>query len=125
MGFVFTIFLLIFLCAPVFAQEYQPLSPLPGSEISTDKPAEFFNLLFIITIAVAAVLAVLMFAVGGLQYMGSDAWSTKEDARRRMFFAVGGLLLLLFSVLLLSVINPNLVSLEFFADIKKSIQPKP
>lgn len=113
----------------VFAQgssSYVPLSPLPGvDEIDTGDLTGFFNQLFIISIGAAALLAVLMIAIGGLQYMGKDAWSTKQDAKDRILGAVLGLLILLFAWLLLSTINPKLVSFDFFSNLQRVEFPNP
>lgn len=83
-----------------------------GSAVN-DLP-RFFNQLFNITLFIGATLAVLMIAIGGLQYMLAEASvTTIEAARRRMTQAILGLLMLLSVYLFYNQINPKILEIDF------------
>ena len=85
---------------------------------------ELLNGLFILTIGGGAILAVVMIAFGGIQYMGSDSFSTKSAAKERMLNALIGLALILMSVLILGTINPAILTLNPFATAPKiNVEP--
>ena len=65
-----------------------------------------------IIIGLAGLLAVIMIVVGGVQYMTTDAFAGKSDARTTITKALLGLILALGSYLILKTINPNLLQLE-------------
>ena len=87
-------------------------SGLP-SVLNTASLPEFLRGLFQVSIAVAGVLAVIMIAIAGIQYMGTDAYSSKEQAKERIRGAVLGLLIIFGSFVFLRTINPDIVSLRF------------
>ncbi|MDA8611258.1 hypothetical protein N9L18_00105 [Candidatus Pacebacteria bacterium] len=60
--------------------------------------------IFIWGVGLTATLAVLMLVVGGIQYMGSESLFAKDEGKQRMMAALGGLLIALTSVLILSTI---------------------
>ena len=100
---------LCFFSVPAFGQEpFVPLAPLPGL---TDKPdlTSYVNAGIRIGIGLAALLAVIMIVIGGIEYMGSDSFSQKDEGKKRITAAVGGLVLILGSFLILNIINPDLV----------------
>ncbi|OGM00743.1 hypothetical protein A2480_02710 [Candidatus Uhrbacteria bacterium RIFOXYC2_FULL_47_19] len=75
--------------------------------------AEYISGMFRYAIPVAAVLAVVMMMIGGLQWLTSAGDSGRVGAaKKRIIGAAIGLALLLGSYLLLYTINPNLVSLR-------------
>lgn len=96
-------------------EDFLPLTSIPGvtSVESGDVPefGEFVNGLFRIVIVVAAILAVIMIVIGGFQYMTTEAVGGKGEGRERITSAVLGLLLVLISVVLLSIINPQITGL--------------
>lgn len=94
--------------------DFVPISGDGGRGIIAEDAniSETLNNIFVYAIGAAALLAVLMIAIGGLQYMGTDAWSTKEEAKSRILSAVLGLLIILASVLILTIINPELLNLD-------------
>jgi len=99
-----------FLINTVFAQEYIPLAPLPGVSDSGANLSEYLAAIFNIGIGLAAVLAVLMIVVGGVQYIGGAAsQSARSDAKKKIQNAVFGLLLTLMSWLIVYTINPNII----------------
>ena len=99
------------------AGQFQPLvNNLPGVTDASNLP-DLLNGLFTITIGIAAILAVLMIGIGGFQYMGTDSFSSKESAKKRITSALIGLGIILGSVLILSTINPNIVDLDPFQGV--------
>jgi len=84
-----------------------------------DTIGALINGFFIVSIGVAALLAVIMIAIAGIQYMGSDAYSSKSDAKDRIRSAVIGLLLILGAFLLLYTINPDLVNLDPLQNVQQ------
>lgn len=77
--------------------------------ISTSDLSSFLAAVFSFGIAIAAALAVVMIAFGGIQYMTTDAWTKKEEGKERINNALLGLALALISYLILYTINPSLV----------------
>ncbi len=75
--------------------------------------ASFVNTAFTITIGLVGILAVLMIIWGGVQYVSTDAWSGKEDGKKKIQAALGGLILALSTYLILNTIDPNLTKLTF------------
>jgi len=74
--------------------------------------AEYISGVFRYAIPVAAVLAVVMIMIGGLQWLTSAGDAGRVGAaKKRIMNAVVGLTLLIGSYLLLNIVNPNLVLL--------------
>lgn len=95
--------------------EFTALNPIKGvtdADAAKD-PSKFFNGMFMFGVSIAAFLAVLMIAIGGIQYMSTDAVSGKTEGRERIQYAVMGLLLVLFSWILLKQINPEILNFNF------------
>jgi hypothetical protein len=90
---------------------YVPLAPItsPGVSIRTTDLTSFLVDAVRVAIAASAALAVLMVIFGGLQYMSTDAFTGKSDARKRIEYALIGFLLVMISYLILRTINPALV----------------
>ena len=63
-----------------------------------------------IVIGFAAVLAMVMIVMGGIEYMTSELISSKEEGRERIIHAVLGLLIALGAYLILNTINPQLLN---------------
>ncbi len=127
---LFTIYCL--LPTTAFAQaptEYQLLAPLPnistkadGSKcVKDDKPCATANTflpgLIKLIIALAGGLAVVMIVYGGIQYMSTDAFSGKSEAKDTIEHALWGLMLAISAWLILNTINPKLVEINL--DIPK------
>ena len=104
---------------------YTTLSPLPcissatvncgsggnGSLMNQVDINGYVQKMFNLFIAITGVAAVFMLVLGGFEYMTTDAFSGKENARARLSNAVKGLLLVLCSFLILRTINPKLVDI--------------
>jgi hypothetical protein len=109
---------------------YIPLAPIPGlgnSTCTNDKgetvdcvetnkekiPCPFGNYLNIIIkiiIGIAAVLAMVMITMGGIEYMTSELISGKEAGKETITHAVLGLVIALGAYLILNTINPQLLN---------------
>jgi len=93
--------------------EYVPLATLPGlQEEENVDISNYFQNIFNLLIGIAAVLAVVMIIVGGIQYMSTDAVSGKSEGRDRITKAVYGLILAIASWLILFTINPAILNFD-------------
>ena len=101
------------------AQTYNLLAPLPGGEASVpveSGAATYMAQLFWFLLSAAAILALVMLVVGGVQYIGSAGnTSVLGDAKSRIVNALLGLVLAFAAWLILFTINPDLV--DFSLDI--------
>jgi succinate dehydrogenase/fumarate reductase cytochrome b subunit len=98
------------------AAPFIPIAPIPnpiGGGLATDnKLPQYVNALFQIAIAVGAALAAIFIAIGGFEYIFSEAMDTKKNGRTRITQALLGLGILLLVTLVLFVINPELIKLD-------------
>lgn len=96
---------------------FTPLQGIPEASGGTDPDesfAGFIQAAFELSVIAAGMLAVLVLTIAGFQYMTSDAFTDKENAKKRIWNAIVGLLIVLGSYMLLYQINPNLVNLNVF-----------
>ena len=93
------------------AVEYNLIQPLPGVQKVSSFPEYIASILPFI-LSLAAVLAVVMIVVGGVEYAVSLSEEGKKSARGRINSAIFGLLLALVSYLILYTINPDLTKLK-------------
>jgi succinate dehydrogenase/fumarate reductase cytochrome b subunit len=102
----------------VFAADgkFIPIAPIPnpiGGGLATDNTLpQYVNSVFQIAIAVGAALAAIFIAIGGFEYIFSEAMDTKKNGRMRITQALLGLGILLLVTLILYVINPDLIKLN-------------
>lgn len=93
---------------------YILLEKLPGTDkIDVANPnalGDYLNIMIKIVIGLAAVLAVFMIFLGGIQYMTSEVISSKEDGKNRIRNAIFGLLIALGAYTILYTINPDLLN---------------
>ncbi len=97
------------------AATYVPLEPGAFNGVGTDSSSNlgtFLGQVFNWAIAIAVVAALIMTIWGGIEYMTTDSWNGKEDAKTKWQNAFWGLVLALVSWLILYTINPNLVNFE-------------
>lgn len=94
-----------------FAQTYQLLAPLGNNISETPTATEYIVGAFRLGIGIAAGLAVIAIAWGGLQWMLSDVVTNKTQAISTIKNALLGLLLALASYLILQTISPALTDL--------------
>ena len=106
---------------------YELLAPLPctGTSCTDGKFKNFdprqetalgtyLNIIIKMTIGLAAVLAVVMIVIGGIEYMTSELVSSKEAGKDRVTQAILGLILALGAYVILYTINPKLLSTEIY-----------
>ena len=113
------------------ASGYIELAPLPGTQTSncpnpsggggtvpcvgvggTNTLGAYINTIYKLAVAGASVLAVLMIIIGGFTYVSTDAINNKEEGKGQIKAALGGLLLVLASWVILYTVNPQLTSLK-------------
>lgn len=106
--------------------DYYLLAPIPGLGECTPDPVtgkevckvdttkgfgSYLNMMIQITIGIAAVLAMIMIVMGGIEYMTSELVSSKESGKKKVTNAVLGLLLALGAFAILNTINPDLLNI--------------
>ena len=100
------------------AEGFVPIAPIPvdGGELNESTTLEdYINAVFQLALTVGAVLAVIMIAWGGFEYMLSQTLPGQKDGRARIQQALFGLAILLVVYLVLYIINPDIVvSLNIF-----------
>jgi len=94
---------------------YDPLAKLPGLESPIDTAGEcpfgrYLNIMIKLILGIAAVLAMVMIVMGGIEYMTSELISGKEAGKETVTHAILGLLIALGAYLILNTINPQLLS---------------
>ncbi len=119
--------LISFLIPTAYAQapKFVSLTNIPGlTELSSTAPLpDLLRNLFLVTIGFAAILGVIMIAVGGAEYMLSDKMSSISKGRARMTNALWGLGIILGSYLILNTINPDLLKLDILLPTAVSTLP--
>lgn len=118
----------ILACVPLAAQaafKYTPLSPnLPLLEPDEwGDIGDLLNKLLALSVAVAALLAVIMIAIGGFRWMTTDSVFSMGDAKEQISNAIIGLLIVLASILILTTINPDISRIKIFEPSNKQVQP--
>jgi hypothetical protein len=94
---------------------YKPLVELPRMSNEAGMGAEdYVQALYFLSITIGALIAVVKIIFGGVQYMLSDVITSKEKAKKDIYGALLGLLIILSAVLILNTINPNLTKLNIF-----------
>ena len=118
--FMYTLFTLI-LPVVTFAannsgSDYEPLTQggIPLVNVESMSITGVVNALFALSVGIAAILAVIMLAIGGFRYMTSESVFNMGNAREQISNAIIGLLIVLVSVLILFTINPEIVKLNLF-----------
>ncbi|MFA6094562.1 MAG: pilin [Candidatus Paceibacterota bacterium] len=102
----------------VLALDYQILAPIGNlsTELATKNDlSTYVNFLFKLGIGAAGVLAVIYIIIGGAQYSTTDSILGHQKGKETIKRALTGLALAIFSWLILSTINPDLLSLKFFS----------
>ena len=116
-------FLIIFLLVllPVFCyaevKQYTPLVDGFGLNSNSSGNATglgaFFNQAFTLFIGLLGIFAVLLIIAGGLQYVSTDAWGSKDSGKKKIQAALGGLAIALLSYVILNTIDPGLTEFNF------------
>jgi len=107
----------------LFAAGYVSLTdissaPMFSSVFNNNSLPGFFNAVFKVLLSVGAILAVLRISYAGWKYMGTDLWTSKNDAKEIIKDAVLGLMLLLGMYIILYQINPDILELNALRNIK-------
>jgi hypothetical protein len=92
---------------------YEPVVKLPYLDADSSSTQEYVNALYMLAIMVAALLAVVKIIFGGVKWMFSDVVTDKSAAKKDIWGAILGLLIVLAAVIVLETINPNLAKLKF------------
>lgn len=100
----------LFLPDAAFAQ-FVPLIPVPGLTDATPDIEKYLRVLYIVAIGAAALLAVAKLILAGFKYVTSSIVSNKESAKKDIWSALLGLLIVLIAVVLLTTLNPALTNL--------------
>ncbi len=98
-------------CQTVLYTLLEPIMGVTAINTASDL-ATFFNFLFKMLIGLCSLLAVIMIIIGGIEYLTTEAFTGKSNARDRIENAVTGLVLLAAIYLILYTINPNLLRLN-------------
>ncbi|MEA2113734.1 MAG: hypothetical protein U9P63_03725 [Patescibacteria group bacterium] len=114
------IILILTACCLIFSADfalggYEIEMALPGMSTEQMKDvdlAQYISYFYTFGLGLVALLAVGGLAIGGFLYMLSDTISSKEEAKKYIWSALSGLVLLLSAYLILNTINPNLVKLK-------------
>ena len=85
-----------------------------GNQTTTLPIGDYINLLYTYSLSIAAIIAVVMIMIGGVQYVigSGTGGEAVTAARKRITNAVTGLVLLLFAYLVLNTVNPALVKFK-------------
>ncbi len=105
----------------VLAEGFVQLVGIPGLDPNNLSTAGYINALYILSISVAAFLAVVRIILAGVQYMLSDVVTDKGAAKKQIQGALLGLLIVLGAVLILETINPKLTD---FTALEEICSPK-
>ncbi|HEY4483862.1 MAG TPA: pilin [Candidatus Paceibacterota bacterium] len=115
----------------VLAQkEYTLLEPgFVGGAPDADTSVSFVDYAenaYKIFLTIVVFVTVLMFIIGGLEYMTSALPAAKSNGIKRITAAFWGLILALSSVLILNIINPDLLEIRVdFARVATNISEEP
>ena len=126
--FFVLLFSFIFFTNNVFAQQkgYQLLAGIPTITQPADGTAIPFPVylkgLITAIVGLSIIFAVIMIVIGGIEYVAAAVPSAKSEGKKKIIGAISGLLIAIFSYLLLITINPDLISVGFNLDDLKNIQ---
>ncbi|OHA84699.1 MAG: hypothetical protein A2408_03670 [Candidatus Yonathbacteria bacterium RIFOXYC1_FULL_52_10] len=105
------------LASTAYAEDilYRPMVGLPGIPAGQGTTfMQYAPAFFTVLIATAGILAVVMIVVGGIRLVVSGASeSERSKGKEQIGNAIAGLVLIALSWLILNVINPNLVNVQF------------
>jgi hypothetical protein len=111
--FILSLLVLFFVSAEfTHAQGYTPLAGLPQVQGQNQGLAAYFNRLYMVTIAVGAILAFLKISIAGVKYSLTGIVTDKEDAKKDIKGALFGLAILLIPFIVLNTIYPGLTNLN-------------
>ncbi|HEY4506438.1 MAG TPA: hypothetical protein VJJ24_03265 [Candidatus Paceibacterota bacterium] len=96
---------------------YTLLEPIPDTQNQGGGKAptavQYLQRIYYFALMSAVILAILMLVIAGAEYTAAGVSpSAKEDAKKRIMYALGGLLLALLSWLILNTINPDILKTD-------------
>jgi len=97
-------------------QVYKPIVEIPRLDPNTQSAEEYVRALFYLSISLAAILAFVKILFGGVKWMLSDVVTDKQSAKKDIWGAILGLLIVLAAVLVLDTINPNLTQFNILGN---------
>lgn len=97
---------------PTVYGPFTPLVGIPGLDGNVDDFGAYINALYVLSISLAALLAVIKIIIAGVKWMLTDVVTTKQDAKNDIQGALVGLLIVISAVLVLQFINPALVKTD-------------
>lgn len=115
---IFVILCLILICTPVFAFAATPCNIVKDSQGKVIPPTgsalpQCVNQIYVWSLGVASLLALLMIVIGGYQYMTAAGNADQsKGGLEKIWGAIIGLALLFGAYLLLNTINPDLVDFK-------------
>lgn len=102
-------FLILVTPSLVLGYEYKhSLVVIPGYD-SGGGFESFVNLIYGLSISVAALLAVVKIVIAGVKWMLSDVVTDKGEAKKDIQSALFGLIIIISAVLIITLINPDIV----------------
>lgn len=112
-----TVLTIILIPTIALADGYVNLVSFPGPDGDKlfnpdDDFSAYINTLYALSISIAALLAVIKIVIAGVKWMMSDVVTTKSEAKKDIYGALIGLVIVLSAVLVLTVINPKLVDVQ-------------
>jgi len=93
---------------PFITDPNNPANTIPNPNCTTNI-STYIPSLFVLLIALAGGLAVIMIVVGGIQYLSTDAVSGKSEGKERITNALVGLLLAIAAYIILNTVNPQIL----------------
>jgi hypothetical protein len=97
--------------APARAIDYAPLEPLPGLQnVSNINFPQFLGAIFKLIITAGAFFAVILLVWGGIMYILSGGGVEMGEAKKRIWAALYGFLILVGAWIMLYTINPTLLN---------------
>lgn len=102
---------------PLFAA-YVPLVGIPGISGTPSLP-DYINKVYMLTIAVGVLIAIMRIAFAGVKYSMSGVVTDKASAKSDIRGVLLGLAILLLPALVLNTINPDLLKLDVLNGVPK------
>lgn len=101
--------------------DFVPISPIPdptrGGQATSGNLAQYIDALFKLALAAGAALAAIYIAIGGFEYIFSEAMESKKNGRARIVNALFGLGILILVTIILFVINPQIININLFSAV--------
>ncbi len=93
--------------------DYKLEVPLNSGQTSATSLSQYIKMVFIFGLGLVGVVALFAVVYSGFRYLVAGSSDTRrQESKRGIWAAVSGLIILLFSYLILATINPQLVSLQ-------------